>query len=99
MGLVLNGALEENLGYALVTVHNIYILVATLLVTVRNGMGKRRTLGKGRKSIKIEILKGIEEADPEYIVMIEGMRADEWDEQMVIRIAKGFVPYLFEGEN
>ena len=62
-------------------------------------MGKRRTLGKGRKSIKMEILVGIEDADPDYIVMIEGMRADDWDEQMIIRIAKGFVPYLFEGEN
>ena len=60
-------------------------------------MGRtRRTLGNGRKSIKIEILKGIEEADPEYIVMIEGMRADKWDEEMILKITKGFVPYLFQ---
>jgi len=63
-------------------------------------MGRgRRTLGNGRKSIKIEILEGIEEADPGYIVMIEGMRADKWDEEMILKITKGFVPYLFkEGE-
>ena len=61
-------------------------------------MTKRRSLGSGRKSIKIEILKGIEEADPEYIVMIEGMRADTWDENMIIKIAKGFVPRLFKEE-
>jgi len=59
-------------------------------------MGKRRTLGNGRRTIKIEVLKGIEEADPEYIVMIEGMRADSFDEKMIIQITKGFVPYLFE---
>ena len=61
-------------------------------------MTKRRSLGSGRKSVKIEILKGIEEADPEYIVMIEGMRADTWDENMIIKIAKGFVPRLFKEE-
>jgi hypothetical protein len=32
---------------------------------------KRRKLGKGRKSIKIDILPGIEEADPEYMTMDE----------------------------
>jgi len=58
--------------------------------------GKRRKLGEGRKSIKIEILEGQYEADPEYIVMIEGMRADEWDENMILRITKAFVPYLFK---
>lgn len=57
---------------------------------------KRRRLGEGRKSIKIEILEGIYEADPEYIVMIEGMRADNWDEEMILKITKGFVPYLFK---
>ena len=62
-------------------------------------MTKRRTLGNGRKTIKIEILKGIEAADPEYIVMIEGMRADEWDETMIIKIAKNFAPRLFKEEN
>ena len=61
-------------------------------------MGRRRTLGNGRKTIKIDIMKGMYEADPEYIVMIEGMRADDWDEKMVIQIAKGFVPYLFKEE-
>jgi len=61
-------------------------------------MTKRRSLGSGRKSVKIEILKGIEEADPEYIVMIEGMRADTWDENMIIKIAKGFAPRLFKEE-
>jgi len=60
-------------------------------------MGRtRRPLGSGRKSIKIEILEGIYEADPEYIVMIEGMRADKWDEEMILKITKGFVPYLFK---
>jgi len=60
---------------------------------------KRRTLGNGRNSIKIEILKGIEEADPEYIVMIEGCRVDKWDEDMIIKIAKDFVPTLFKEDN
>jgi len=59
-------------------------------------MGKRRTLGNGRKSIKIEILTAQCPGDPEYIVMIEGMRADNWDEEMILRITKGFVPYLFQ---
>jgi len=62
-------------------------------------MTKRRTLGNGRKSVKIEILKGVEAADPAYIVMIEGMRADEWDESMIIKIAKKFSPRLFKEEN
>jgi len=61
-------------------------------------MTKRRSLGSGRKSVKIEILKGIEEADPEYIVMIEGMRADTWDENMIIKIAQNFVPRMFKEE-
>jgi len=61
-------------------------------------MGKRRILGKGRKSIKIEILPAQCGGDPENIVMIEGMRADKWDEEMILKIAKGFVPYLFEEE-
>ena len=56
---------------------------------------KRRHLGKGRKSIKIEILPAQVPDDPEYIVMIEGMRADKWDEDMILKITKGFVPYLF----
>lgn len=59
-------------------------------------MGNRRALGKGRKSVKIEILKGIEKVDPEYIVMIEGMRVDEWDENMILKIAKEFVPRMFQ---
>jgi len=61
-------------------------------------MTKRRSLGSGRKSVKIEILKGIYEADPEYIVMIEGMRADTWDENMIIKIAQNFVPRMFKEE-
>ena len=60
--------------------------------------GRKRTLGNGRRYITIEVMAGIEEADPEYIVMIEGMRADEWDEKMVIQITKGVVPYLFKEE-
>jgi hypothetical protein len=59
-------------------------------------MGKRRVLGKGRKSIKIEVLPAQCKDDPEYIVMIEGMRADKWDEGMILKITKGFVPYLFK---
>jgi len=61
-------------------------------------MTKRRTLGNGRKTIKIEILAAQCPDDPKYIVMIEGMRADEWDEGMIIKIAKNFVPRLFEEE-
>ena len=57
---------------------------------------RSRPIGTGRKSIKIEVLKGTYEADPEYIVMIEGMRVDEWDENMIIKITKSFVPYLFK---
>ena len=62
-------------------------------------MGKRRTLGNGRTSIKIEILTAQCSGDPEYIVMIEGMRADNWDEKMILKITKGFVPYLFKEAN
>ena len=60
---------------------------------------KRRQLGKGRKSIKIEILPAQCSGDPEYIVMVEGMRVDNWDEDMILRIVKGFVPYLFKEDS
>ncbi len=45
----------------------------------------RRYLGKGRKSIKIEVIPRQCENDPPYMVMIEGVRVDD-DEHHLLRV-------------